>query len=316
MACGSVMRRNTLGKSTVTASVVGLGTWPLGGGYDWGPVSAEESVRLVHAALARGVNLIDTAPVYGNGESELLLGRALNGKRKQVVLASKCGLVKNGSWTDHDLRPCAIRTQLEGSLARLKTDYVDLYFIHYPDPNVPLAEAVGALVRLKEEGKIRQIGVCNVSAGQLVQAAQIAEIACVQNEYSLLHPGAGEEVFACCRQLQISFMGYGTLCGGMLSGKYKREPNFRRADARNYFYKTARGTAFTCALQKARRVEQIARNKGVSAAAVAGAWALTKADFILCGAKTVEQMQQNACAEAVYLSPEEIAFLEQADACK
>jgi len=308
------MRFSALGTSGVTASVVGLGTWPLGGGTDWGPVDKSSAVRVLHAALAHGINLIDTAPIYGDGTSEEQIGQALGGNRTEVLLCSKCGLVKNGSWTTHDLRPASIRTQLEGSLTRLKTDYLDIYLIHYPDPNVPLSEAVGTLARLQEEGKIRQIGLCNVSAEQIAQAVQVTQIACVQNEYSLVHPSAGESVFAYCRANGISFMGYGTLCGGFLSGKYKREPNLRRADARNYFYKTARGTAFAQAQLAAARVQQVAQTKDVCAAAVAGAWALQKADFILCGAKTPAQVAQNATAAEVTLSAEEIAFLEQTDA--
>ena len=305
------MRFKTLGKSAVSVSVVGLGTWPLGGGYDWGPVDEAQAVYTIHAALAQEINLIDTAPVYGNGLSETLLARALTGKRLQVILASKCGLVKNGSWAVHDLRPTSIRAQLEGSLSRLKTDFLDIYFIHYPDPNVPWEEAVGELSRLQEEGKIRYIGLCNVSVLQIKQALKVAEIACVQNEYSLVHPLKGQEVFSCCREHQISFMGYGTLCGGMLSGKYVREPNFRRADARNYFYKTGRGAAFEEALQLASRVKKISAQKKVPPVALAGAWALRQADFVLCGAKTAKQVEQNAQAAKVILSPEEMAFLEQ-----
>lgn len=309
------MRFCTLGKSGEKASVVGLGTWPLGGGYDWGPVSENDAVSVVHEALAQGINLIDTAPIYGNGNSELLLGKALVNKRSQVILASKCGLVKNGSWTDHDLSPSSIQAQLNDSLLRLKTDYLDLYFIHYPDPKIPLADAVGELERLRTAGKIRMIGLCNVSVEQVAQAAKEAEITCVQNEYSLLHQAAGEKVIEFCAAHQISFMGYGTLCGGILSGKYKKEPNFRRADARNYFYKIARGTAFEQGLKIATRIQKIAKQKNCPSAAVAGAWALNKANFILCGAKNVQQVGQNVQAADIILSPAEIAFLEQTNEC-
>lgn len=304
------MRFIPLGNSSLKASVVGLGTWPLGGGYDWGPIDEKQAATVVEAALNQGINLIDTAPIYGDGASETLLGNVLQGKRSEVILASKCGLVKNGSWTDHDLRPDSIRMQLDASLQRLKTDYLDLYFIHYPDPKVPLAEAVGELVRLQQAGKIHHIGLCNVTAEQIAQAAQETEIACVQNEYSLLHPTAGERVFNTCGELHISFMGYGTLAGGILSGKYTHEPNFRRADARNYFYKTARGEGFIQANKTAKRVQKIATQKSTNACAVAGAWALNKADFILCGAKTAMQVVQNAAAADVVLSSEENLFLE------
>ena len=293
-------------------SVIGLGTWPLGGGYDWGPVDETQATDTIATALSQGVNWLDTAPVYGDGESERLLGNALASKRAQVLIASKCGLVKNGSWTDHDLRSDSIRSQLENSLKRLKTDYLDLYFIHYPDPKTPLAEAVGELVRLKEAGKIRHIGLCNVTTEEISQIAKETEIACVQNEYSLLHPAKGEEVFEVCNKHQISFMGYGTLGGGVLSGKYTHEPNFRRADARNYFYKVARGEGFTQAAALAQTVKKVAAQKGVSPSAIAGAWALNKADFILCGAKTAQQAGQNVQAADVILSSQEVVSLEQA----
>ena len=304
------MRFIPLGNSGLKMSVVGLGTWPLGGGYDWGPIDEKQAATVVESALNQGINLIDTAPIYGDGASETLLGRVLQGKRSEVILASKCGLVKNGSWTDHDLRAESIHHQLEDSLTRLKTDYLDLYFIHYPDPKVPLTEAIGTLAKLKRAGKIRYIGLCNVTAEQILRAVQETEIACVQNEYSLLHPAKGEAVFEVCREHQISFIGYGTLAGGVLSGKYTHEPNFRRADARNYFYKTARGEGFFQASTAAKRVQKIAAQKGTNACAVAGAWALNKADFILCGAKTSAQVEQNTAAADVRLSPEEKLFLE------
>ena len=305
------MRLVRLGASGLNVSAVGLGTWPLGGGYDWGTIHTQTAQEIVLRAWDAGINFFDTAPIYGDGTSEEILGRALSGIRSQVILASKCGLVKNGSWTNHDLRPESIRQQLEGSLARLKTDYLDLYLIHYPDPKVPLADALAELVRLRQAGKIRAIGLCNVSKEQIRQAAQQTEIACVQNEYSLLHPAAGENVFEICRDLNISFIGYGTLCGGLLSGKYTREPNFRRADARNYFYKVARGDGFQTALQTTQRLKKVANGHEWAPASVAGAWALQKADCVLCGAKTSAQVTQNAAAANVYLSAGEISFLEQ-----
>ncbi|MBR4592296.1 MAG: aldo/keto reductase, partial [Elusimicrobiaceae bacterium] len=146
---------------------VGLGGWPFGAGYDWGPLDEPQAQKAVLAALEAGICFVDTAPVYGDGASEQFLGRVLSSYRHQVLLADKCGLVKNGAWTDHDLRPATIRRQLEESLSRLKTDYLDLYQIHYPDPHVPLEEAVGELDNLRREGKIRAIGLCNVSAQQI-----------------------------------------------------------------------------------------------------------------------------------------------------
>lgn len=290
---------------------MGLGGWALGGGYDWGTLDKPAAERAVCAAVEAGVNLIDTAPVYGDGESERFLGSVLKSLRQKVLLASKCGLVKNGSWTDHDLRPAAIRAQLEKSLLHLQTDYLDLYQIHYPDPNVPLQEAVGELVRLRQEGKIRAIGLCNVHEEQIRLSSKAGPIDTVQNEFSLLHPTAAGEVRRVCNELGLAFIGYGTLGGGILSGKYKKEPNLRRADARNYFYKCYRGEAFTQAQAVAARVTQVAGRRGCAGSSVAASWALAQegVSCVLCGARNEEQVRQNAAALQIKLTAQEIKFL-------
>lgn len=305
------MQYRRLGQTELYISPVGLGGWALGGTNDWGPCSEQSAQETVAAALGAGINLLDTAPIYG--QSEELIGRALQGRRQQVVLASKCGLVKNGSWTDHDLRPQTIIRQLEDSLSRLKTDYLDLYQIHYPDPKVPLEAALETLARLREQGKIRYIGLCNVGENELRRAAAVCPVASVQNEFSLLHPQKGQAVLPACRELGIGFIGYGTLCGGILSGKYRKEPNLRRADARNYFYKCYRGEAFLEASQTAVRVKELAKQKQVFAPAVAGAWVLEQAGVsgVLMGARTAEQVRQNAQAAQVALTEAEIYFLEK-----
>lgn len=297
-----------------TLPPLGLGSWALGGGYDWGPLDEPQAQQAVLAALEHGITLIDTAPIYGDGQSELFLGRVLAPLRARVHIATKCGLVKQGSWPVHELHPKTLAKQLENSLRRLQTDYIDLYQIHYPDPKVPLEDAVGELTRFQQAGKIREIGLCNVTAQQIRAASAVAPIFSVQNQYSLLHPQAGQDVFQTCEALGIGFIGYGVLGGGILSGKYKREPNFRRADARNYFYKCYRGEAFEHAQQKADCVQQVARQKGVAAAAVALAWALHKraVNTVLFGARNPNQVQQNGRAVQVTLTEDEISFLEGA----
>lgn len=296
----------------MSLSAVGLGSWPFGGGYDWGPVDSRAVLQTVDAAIESGINWIDTAPVYGDGESERLIGRALQTRRTTVLLASKCGLVKNGSWTEHDLCSSSIRKQLENSLSNLKTDYLDIYFIHYPDPKVPLEEAVGELAKLQQAGKIRAIGLCNVSSEEISRAAAVAPIACVQNEYSLLHPQRGESVFSVCRDKEIGFIGYGTLCGGILSAKYQASPNLRRADARNYFYKCYRGAAFEQAQTIVKRVQAVAQKYACSPSAVAVAWALQKGEVtsVLCGARTNLQVAQNAQGAETILTAKDVALLE------
>lgn len=304
-----------LGTTDLKAFPVGLGGWAFGGGLDWGDISETDCIKTVHAALDEGINLIDTAPVYGNGLSEERIGKAIKDRREKVILADKCGLVKNGYWTDHDLRSETIIKQLENSLRLLQTDYIDLYQIHYPDPKVPLEDALGTLMRLKQEGKIRYIGVCNVSHTILQETRYIDCISAVQNHYSLLKAQEQKEVLDWCADEGAAFLGYGTLGGGILSGKYKKEPNLRRADARNYFYKTYRAEGFVSAHRTAERVKKIAQDKQVYPSAVAAAWALHQraVSLVLTGARNAEQIIQNATAGKIFLTEQEIRFLEGKD---
>ena len=303
------MLRHRLGNSELEVSLVGLGGWALGGGLDWGSTEFRDVQRTVDAALESGINLIDTAPIYGN--SEEVLGRALAGKRSQVVLATKCGLVKNGSWTDHDLRPQTIVRQLENSLQNLRTDYIDLYLIHYLDPQVPWQEVLETLGRLKKQGKVRALGVCNVAPEILEKMLQTGELACVQEEFSLLHPAKGRSALCVCRQHGVGFVAYGTLCGGILSGKYQKEPNLRRADARNYFYKCYRGDNFVQAQQTVARVKQAAKEILPAQAALAWVLAQEGVTCALTGARTPQQISQNAYAAQITLSAEELCNLQR-----
>ena len=301
------IKRHRLANTTLEISILGLGGWPFGSGYDWSNRTCPDVSSILSVAQEKQINWIDTAPVYA--ESEALLGHALKGRRGDFVLASKCGLVKNGSWTDHDLRPATIVAQLENSLRTLQTDWIDLYQIHYPDPAVPLQEALGVLERCKEQGKIRAVGVCNVSSEQVKELPSF--VSSVQNEYSLLHFSKTREVVNLCAKKPLSFIGYGTLCGGILSGKYKEAPNLRRADARNYFYKCYRGDSFAQVQPVIERVRVLAQTKQVSPVAVAVAWALhTGANSVLTGVKDTQQLLQNVQGTGVFLTTQEVAFLE------
>ena len=307
-----VMTFTPLILSGKTAPRLGLGTWVLGGGKDWGESGGQDAADAVHAALDAGICLIDTAPAYGWGRAEELLARALKGRRQQVLLADKCGIVLNKDGRpDHDLRPESILAQCDASLSRLQTDYLDIYLIHWPDPKVPLSDALGALERLKERGKIRALGLCNVSADLLVSAAAQASVACVQNPLSLLD-NKQEKVLAACAEKKIPFMAYGALGGGILSGKYRKEPNFRRSDARRYFYPYYRGESFSHAQGVAARVKELAAQKDCAASAVALAWALGRGGVsgVLFGARCARQVQENAAALQIRLTEREAEYLE------
>ena len=289
---------------------VALGTWALGGGKDWGETAEKEAQETLQTALDNGINLIDTAPIYGAGLSEERVGRALKGRRSQVLLATKCGISLHDGRPDHDLHPKSIVAECENSLRHLQTDYIDLYQIHWPDPKVPLADSLGALVQLQKQGKIRSIGVCNFSIEQLKDACVLAPIVSVQGQLSLLNTDA-LEMIAFCAKHGISFWAYGALGGGILSGKYKQMPNLRKCDARRYFYKYYFGESFSKAKDVVARVQKIAAQKQVSTAAVALASVLQMSGVtgVLAGARSAEQVRQNVCALKVNLTEQEQKFL-------
>lgn len=292
------------------ASRIGLGTWPLGGGNDWGPTDEAQALSALSAALEGGINFIDLSPVYGLGRAEELTAKAVKGRRHSVLLADKCGIIFKSGRPDHDLTAGSIIAGCEASLKRLQTDYIDLYQIHWPDPNVPLEDALHTLERLKEQGKIRAIGVCNLNAQQLRSAVQCRQISCMQGNFSLLN--AEQETLPVCREKEIAFYGYGVLGGGILSGKYKAVPNLRRCDARRYFYKHYYGPAFEQAQRVAKRVCEVAADKRQPAAAVALAWALQQngVSGVLAGARSAEQVQLNARALQLTLSAQEQEYLQ------
>lgn len=306
------MQYRALGSSGLTVSAVGLGTWAMGGGTDWGPVDDAQSLNVISAALDAGINFIDTAPVYGFGHAEEIVGQALKGRRSQVLLATKCGLVRFEKGVNHWLKPDSVARELEASLNRLQTDYIDLYQIHWPDPQTPLEDTLSMLVKLQQQGKIRCIGVSNFDAALLNRAAELCSVASVQNEYSFLDKQRAEAVFPMCREKQIGFIGYGSLAGGILSGKYKKEANIRRCDARSYFYRFYKGSNFEQVRKITDRFAKVAEawNKPVSAVALN--WALLRAEVsaALCGARTPQQLLQNVQADGWKLSPEDAAYLE------
>ncbi len=293
-----------------TATRLGLGTWALGGGTDWGAQDRAQAEAAVLAALDGGINWIDTSPIYGWGAAEELLGRVLRGRRKQVLLADKCGIVLKAGRPDHCLAAASVVAECEASLKRLQTDYLDLYQVHWPDPKTPLEETWTALQQLQQQGKIRAVGVCNFSAGSLRQAVALGPVAGMQMPLSLLRP-LPDEIQDVCLQKQIPLVAYGALGGGILSGKYQKEPNFRRRDARRYFYPYYFAEGFTAAQTVAARVRVLAAQKAVAPAAVALAWSLARpgVSSVLVGARSAAQVQQNLQALRLTLTPQEQEFL-------
>lgn len=242
------MKCRPLGNSGLSASVVGLGTWVLGGGPIWGSDTNDaESIRAIHAALDAGVNLIDTAPAYGWGRSEEVVGRAIQGRRDQVILATKCGL-----WTDDErgsfftefdgrvmrrsLRPDTITVEVERSLRRLRVDCIDLYQTHWPSvaPDfTPIVDTLGCLADLQAAGKIRAIGVCNVSIDELKENVLGGPVTSAQFRYSMLHRDAEAGVVPYCAQCRLATLTYMSLEQGLLTGKVGMDRVFTPAEFRS-----------------------------------------------------------------------------------
>ncbi len=229
------MEKHTLAKSDITASRIGLGTWSMGGWLWGGKLNEETAIETVFAALKRGVTLIDTAPVYGLGTVEEVVGKAMAlwGTRDDVFVATKCGLEWNRS--GHVVRNCTkdrIHKEVDESLKRLRTDYIDLYQVHWPDPRVPFEETAEALNDIHQSGKVRSIGVCNFNVEQLERAELLLPLSCCQAPYNLFERQVEADVLPFCRKHGISFMAYGALCRGLLSGKVKSDTVFNGDDIR------------------------------------------------------------------------------------
>jgi aryl-alcohol dehydrogenase-like predicted oxidoreductase len=222
-----------IGTSGITASRVGLGTWAIGGWMWGGNTDLDKSIRTIRAAIERGITLVDTAPVYGFGRSEEIVGMALSaGLRQQAIIATKAGL----EWQDGKVRrnssPARIRREVDESLRRLGTDYIDLYQVHWPDPLVPIQETAGVLANLLKEGKIRAIGVSNYSAAQMDDFREAAPIHSVQPPFNLFEREAENDVLPYAARHDIAILCYGALCRGLLTGKITAATQFKGDDLR------------------------------------------------------------------------------------
>jgi aryl-alcohol dehydrogenase-like predicted oxidoreductase len=227
------METTTIRDLPIDASRVGLGTWAMGG-YQWGGTDDDESVRTIHAALDLGINLIDTAPAYGFGHSEEVVGRAIaeRGGRDKVVIATKVGLERVGDALFRNSSRQQIFEEVEVSLRRLRTDYIDLYQVHWPDLERPVEETARAMQDLQRAGKIRSIGVSNYSIEQMERFGSVAPIASAQPPLNMFERQAQAEVLPWCRKNGVAALTYGALCRGLLSGGIERSTKFEGDDLR------------------------------------------------------------------------------------
>ncbi len=320
------MKYRELGSSGIAASVIGIGTWAIGG-WMWGGTDERESIRALHASFDMGVNLVDTAPVYGFGVSEELVGKAIAGKRDKVVLATKCGLCwdtdggdfffksdehhPNGNASMYKvhkyLAPSSIRNEVERSLKRLNTDYIDLYQTHWQESTTPIADTMGELLRLKEEGKIRAVGVSNATAAQMAEYSATGIIDSDQENYSMLHRKAEEDQLPWCKENNTAFLSYSTLAQGLLSGKMGPERTFAQGDQRNFkpLYSVENRKKVAELLDG---FAPVAEKHGAGLAQLCLAWTFHQpgCSHVLVGARTADQGTENAAAGDIALTSEEV----------
>ena len=306
------MKNAKLGELTVAR--IGLGAMGMSFGYTGAGSDDAESIRTIHRALDLGVNFIDTAEVYGPYTNEELVGRALKGQRDKVVLATKFGMISHtgrGSGVV-DSSPASIHTAVEGSLRRLDTDYIDLYYQHRVDPNTPIEDTIGAVAELIAEGKVRHIGLSEAWVSTIRRAHAVHPIAALQSEYSLWTRDQEPEVLPLLRELGIGFVPYSPLGKGFLTGTIRSTDQFDPNDFRASNPRFT-GENFQRNLRIADEVQAVAADAGVTPARVALAWLLAKGNDIapIPGTRRVARLEENVSADDVLLTADQMKRLDE-----
>lgn len=294
-------------------SRIGLGAMGMSFGYTGSGTTDAESVRTVHRALDLGVDFIDTAEIYGPFTNEELIGRAVKGRRDQVVVATKFGLVSHagGGPGMPDSSPANVRTSVEGSLRRLGTDHIDLCYQHRVDPGTPIEDTVGALAELVAEGKVRHIGLSEAGAGTIRRAHAVHPLTALQSEYSLWTRDPEADVLPVLRELGIGFVAYSPLGHGFLTGQVRSTDDFDESDLRATNPRFL-GENFRANQRIADAVEEIAAEAGATPAQVALAWLLTRGEDIvpIPGTRRVARVEENTAAASITLSPAQLTRLD------
>ncbi|MGI8470965.1 aldo/keto reductase [Pectobacterium brasiliense] len=307
------MQQRKLGANGPQVSAIGLGCMGMSDFYSTAQ-DEKESIATLHRALELGVTLLDTADMYGPHTNELLLGKAIKGKREQVFLATKFGIIRDPA--DPNARgvcgkPDYIRRAVEGSLTRLGTDVIDLYYQHRIDPTVPIEETVGTLAELVQEGKIRYIGLSEASATTLERAHRVHPITALQSEYSLWTRDMEAEILPTCERLGIGFVPYSPLGRGFLTGAI-RSPDDLAADDFRRTNPRFSGENFGKNLQLVEKINQLAQEKQVTPSQLALAWVLAQGEHIvpIPGTKRRRYLEENVAALDVTLTKEELAAID------
>ena len=307
------MQFRKLGHSPFSLSALGLGC--MGMSEFYGDRDDQESIDVIHRALDLEVNFFDTADVYGKGKNEELVGRALLGRRNQVVLATKFANIRDaaGNFAGISGRPEYVKRACEASLRRLGTDSIDLYYQHRVDINVPIEETVGAMSRLVEAGKVRCLGLSEAAPETIRRAHKIWPISALQTEYSLWSRDPEDELFPLCRELGITFVPYSPLGRGFLTGRFKRPEDLEPGDWRRNNPRF-QGENFQRNLDLVHRIEDMARTKGCKPAQLALAWVLAQGEDVvpIPGSSRRTHLEENLAALEISLTADELSRIDEA----
>ena len=308
-----MMRMRRLGNSSLNASSIGLGLMSMSGTY--GKSDDQECIGVIHRALDLGINHLDSSDMYGWGQNEELLGRAIKGKRDRVLVATKFGQVRSpdGKGNLVDGRPAYVAEACDASLKRLGVDVIDLYYQHRVDPKVPIEDTVGGMSRLVERGKVRFLGLSEAAPETVRRAQAVHPISAVQSEYSLLYRQPAEDTIAACRELGISFIAYSPIGRGLLSARIKQAGDIPEDDRRRQ-HPRFQDQNLEHNLGLVRRIEEIAREKGATPSQLALAWLLAQGEDILPipGTKRRSYLEENVEALSIRLSKDDLARINEA----
>jgi len=302
------MEIKNLGSQGLTASELGLGC--MGMSEFYGQTNDEESIKTIHRAFELGINFLDTADAYGPYKNEILVGKAINGQRDKVTLATKFGIVRDPADPQKrgfNGKPEYVRKSCEASLKRLDVEVIDLYYMHRKDPSTPIEETIGAMAELVKEGKIKGIGLSEVSASTLRKAHAVYPVSALQTEYSLWSRDPEDELLDTCKELGIAFVAYSPLGRGFLTGQIKKFEDLAEDDYRR-FSPRFQGENFEKNLSLVKKIEALAQQKNCTTSQLALAWVLAQGEhiFAIPGTKRIKYLEENAGASNVTLTKEEL----------